>query len=556
MISTPAFRRVFFEIPPAVFLLTAAIAAWAAYNRQAAQAKFWPIAAGVILFYGLAWWGRRHIWLLIELLALFGVLLAVYFLLTYNWQAEPVKIGFVNRLGLRWMALRGTGLAGLPTIDTDVAAGILGILAPFACAVGYYWRKAGGNKRLPFLLLWAGILIIAAALFLAAERGPWLGILAASGGWLWWKISAWVGDRLNQPFRWLWGLGILLFAGVVLLALLLVPGSAAALEKVLPGPAESTSRIGLWLNSLHLVRDFPFTGGGLASFPGLFSQYILVVPYFYVISSHNLFVEVAAEQGIVAFVALMAIWVGSLIVLTSALFHEGTDDRTPVWGAALAGFVILAFAGTLENVLYSSSDAWLLFLLPGIAISGLPVRADRPVVVSLPRGQIAWMGGISLVVLLALAGNGRKILSMGYSDLGAVRMAQVELADFPANRWKDNGNAEALQPATSLLQRAVELNPDNLTAQDRLGLIALFKRDFPSAVDHLERASRLDPSHPGIRKTLGYSYAWDGKLDQSAAVLAGVPEAKSEMYAYSGWWAEQGRPDLAEYARQMLARLQ
>ncbi|HEX7975056.1 MAG TPA: O-antigen ligase family protein [Anaerolineales bacterium] len=556
MTNTSAFRRAFFDLPLAVFLLTAAIAAWAAYDRQAAWAKLWPIIGAVVLFYGLAWWGRPRLWQVAGLLALFGSLLAVYFLLTYNWQAEPVKIDFVNRIGLNWMAMRGGGLAGLPQIETDVAAGILGILAPFSFAVAMHWRQAGGKSKLPLLLLLAGLLTIMGALFLSAERGPWLGTAAAAGGWLWWKISAWASYRLKRSASILWGTGILFFVGAFLLLILLTPGSAAALEKILPGPAEAASRLNLWQNSLKLVGDFPFTGGGLASYPGLYSQYILVVPYFFDGSSHNMFVEVAIEQGIPGFLALLVIFFGSLVVLVFRLLRQPQDGSTPIWGAALAGFVVLAFAGMLENAFYSRLDVWLLFLLPGVAVSGIPGPASLPVALRRSRGQAVWAGGgIFLVILLALVGFGRHLLSAVYADLGAVQMAQVELADFPANRWKDSSDTGALIPAEALLQRSSELNPDNRDAQYHLGLIALLQRDFTSAVDHLERAYRIDPGHPGIRKTLGYSYAWDGKLDQSEAILKSVPEAKSEMYAYSEWWGGQGRPDLAEYARQMLERL-
>jgi len=82
-------------------------------------------------------------------------------------------------------------------------------------------------------------------------------------------------------------------------------------------------------------------------------------------------------------------------------------------------------------------------------------------------------------------------------------------------------------------------------------LIAMRKGDFLSAVTQLERAFVLDPAARGVRKELGYSYAWTGQIDQAVNILESIPEARSEMDVYSRWWSEQGRPELADYARRV-----
>ena len=60
-----------------------------------------------------------------------------------------------------------------------------------------------------------------------------------------------------------------------------------------------------------LAGDFPFTGGGLGAFSGLYSTYILVifVPLF--TYSHNFFLDVAVEQGWFGLAALVVMLVGS-----------------------------------------------------------------------------------------------------------------------------------------------------------------------------------------------------------------------------------------------------
>jgi tetratricopeptide (TPR) repeat protein len=141
------------------------------------------------------------------------------------------------------------------------------------------------------------------------------------------------------------------------------------------------------------------------------------------------------------------------------------------------------------------------------------------------------------------------LLSAWYADLGAVQMSQVELADFPSGRWDDGSQVTALSPAEDLFQQSLQLDPSNRTAHHRLGLIALLNRDFPTALAHLEKAHHLDPSHRGIRKSLGYTYVWAGQPDLAKQVLAQIPEAQQELDVYIWWWTNRSRPDLAAHAK-------
>jgi tetratricopeptide (TPR) repeat protein len=142
------------------------------------------------------------------------------------------------------------------------------------------------------------------------------------------------------------------------------------------------------------------------------------------------------------------------------------------------------------------------------------------------------------------------LLSAWYADLGAVQMSQVELAAFPSGKWDDGSQVAALSPAEDLFEQALQLDPNNRTAHHRLGLIATLRRDFPTALAHLEKAHQLDPSHRGIRKSLGYTYVWLGKFDLARQVLAQIPEAQQELDVYIWWWGTQSRPDLSAQAKE------
>jgi len=130
-------------------------------------------------------------------------------------------------------------------------------------------------------------------------------------------------------------------------------------------------------------------------------------------------------------------------------------------------------------------------------------------------------------------------------------MARAELAD-----WPERGQTPAdLGEARWWLERAAQVEPTQPVADHRLGLLALSAGDYAEAVTWLERAYQATPGDRGVRKNLGYAYAWLGEADQAAPLLAGLAEAPGELETYAWWWGTQGRPDLAGYATDVTTRL-
>ena len=74
-----------------------------------------------------------------------------------------------------------------------------------------------------------------------------------------------------------------------------------------PGFPSASSRSQLAVDALRLVGDFPFTGGGLNAFPGLYSEYLRVIPHYLFGYSHNLYLDVSIEQGLAGLAALLAV---------------------------------------------------------------------------------------------------------------------------------------------------------------------------------------------------------------------------------------------------------
>jgi tetratricopeptide (TPR) repeat protein len=389
--------------------------------------------------------------------------------------------------------------------------------------------------------------------------------------WLWWWLSG--NMHLKFPFSRIYTFLIGVGIALALVGLLAVrrPQLLMSITQV-PGPKDYLNRAEIYPQSWYLARDTPFTGGGLAAFPALYSTYIRVIPFNAFLNEdtgNNAYLNLLVEQG----------WLGLLIYIVLLLVALGTALRRygrvkneyrsfVVAGILGLGFVLLQ--GFAHATLVATRAIPALLIPAGLALSGIEknhapnmLRSGGswtivPQIRSLPRPwkiiPALFLATIFAASLFAIRNSPfairNSLLSTWYGDLGAVQMSQVELANFPSGAWDDGSQVAALTPAENLLQKALQLNPNNPTAHHRLGLIAVLRCDFPAALAHLERAHQLNPSHRGILKSLGYTYVWTGHLGLASQVLAQIPEAPEELGVYVWWWTTQSRPDLSARAKE------
>jgi O-antigen ligase len=538
------FKRTGFEGPLVIFLVTAVVGIWTAYDRQTAWAKFWLLVGAVLLFYALASQPPGNLWPLVVFFALVGSGVAVFFLLTHDWANHPAKISVLNQVGLWWQKFRPSLPFG--GIHPNDAASVMAMMFPFLVAIAKRaWEKKYTYSFWAFIGIGA---LMSTAFLLTTSRGAWIAFSIVMGVSFLWLFSARV-RLFHLSRRAIFTAALALLIVVSLLVLGAYPGGLVGLAATLPGPNNAVSRLDLAIGTLDLIADFPLTGGGLSTFPGLYSQYILMLPSFITSISHNFFLDIALEQGILGLLAFGIILAGTFYVLIS---HGGS--RSTLRWAVLAGLGVMVLHGLVDDVVYNIWGVPLLFILPGFTVAISHQKDNRRVIgLKAHWSDRSWKLGVvitsSLIFIALLFAFRAPLLSAWYADLGAVHTARVELADFPSGEWDDGSRMEALSPAVDLFQRALQLNPDNRTAHHRLGLIAMLRRDFSNAVTHLNRAHELDAGHRGIRKALGYSYVWAGQLEEAMAMLAEIPEAKQEMSVYAWWWGTQDRPDLSTHAK-------
>ncbi len=543
------FQRTCFDLPVLVFLLTALVGVWAAYDRTAAWSKFWILLSAVFLFYALAGQSRRDAWMVVGFLGVSSGLVGIYFLLSNNWQVIPADIGVLQRLALRWMRIRPN--LRLMGIHPNAAGGVLAVLIPYLLAFAVYgWRR----KRWELV----GITAVTApftffAFLMTSSRAAWLAVAVAAAVWFLWWFSRVTYQKTPLTREAMFGLMVLALFGTGLIVALLWAGGPVGLLSWLPGADNSTSRLELMQRTLQLWQDFPYTGGGLASFAGLYSTYIAVTPFFLFSYGHNFWLDVLLEQGPVGFLALLGVLVAAFWLLRPpARGREqaiAKEVRIFRW-ATFVSLIVMVLHGLMDDALYGTLGTPLLLLLPGMAVYLSGKRQNALLPGQLRSLKFAAVVGVAGIGLVAVFYNG--LLGHWYANLGAVRMARIELQDWPTNEW-DNGRYLAdLAPAMALFETALLYDPLNRTAHHRLGLVAMQEQSYEAASFHLEVAYGLAASHRGIVKCLGFSYAWQGKLTESAVLLSQIKEARQEMNNYTRWWRRNGRADLAAQAEKMV----
>ena len=532
----------------AIFLITAWIGYWASYDRTTAWSKIWFIVLGVLVFYALSAQPRQNRAGISNILFAMGVGVSIYYLLTHDFAEAPRKLGFVNALGLGIMSVRPQ--TGWTPIHPNYVAGIIALTVPFVLYTIWEGLQSRERFSVPLvLLIVAGLVVAGIALLMATSRGVFLAMASGAGAIFIIKLiytsRSWQGNGLK--------LFLALFIYLCVIVAVLYAGPARTAGGVTGSSYYGNgSRAELFSRSLYLVADYPFTGGGLGSFPGLYSHYLLDIPFNYLPNSHNLFLDVAIEQGIIGGVAFLLLYlVGLWIVLSSIVTERGI----PVFQLLIVFSLIAAMVhGMVDNYLYNGVGAVLSLFLVGLSVNSGQDAALSSSLVAKPV-HVVQVSAVAVFLLVGVLAFLPPIRSMWRANLGAVQLSKVELDEFPSANWDVNFSLSKLDAPEASLRSALELDPANRTANHRLGLIAMLRGDFQSAVGYLETALEQAPEHRGIIKSLGYCYTWLDNVEKARPLLEEIPEARSELEVYVWWWDTQGRPDLSAYASEMASEL-
>lgn len=547
----PPFQKTQLDGLVTIFLLTAIIGYWASYDQDTAWSKLWFIATGVLLYYALSAQPKENLVWVCTILFCIGVGVSLHYILAYDFVNAPRKLQIANTIG-RWI-VDVRPQFGWTSIHPNYVAGIVAITTPFILYPLIELRKNKSQSTFLFVIISIGAAISLFAIFMATSRGIWMAIFSALGLWLIWRFVNLRRINLQLGKETVFPSIVLIYLSVVVAVLYMGPANSVGTfsTEYFFGTG---SRAELFGRSLFILSDFPITGGGLGAFPGLYSQYILGIPYFNVPNSHNMFLDVMLEQGLLGGFSFLAIYLASVWFVSRALLKSNSRELQLFNWLVLLALTIAIVHGMVDDYLYNGSGAFLALSLAGM--SAVVRRENHSDAIPIKQWDLQTvilvsLIGICLTAFLFL----NKIYSIWYANLGAVQMAKVELVDFPNAGWAGPDIVPHLQSADASLLSSLKSDPKNLTANHRLGLILMLNRDFQSAATYLEVAHQKAPEHRGVTKSLGYCYVWLGNFDRAQLLLTDIPEAKDELDAYGGWWKNQGRSDLSKMAYTMIDKM-
>lgn len=538
------FKRTSLDWLIAIFFMTAWVGYWAAYDKTTAWNKIWLIMAAILFYYALVAQPREN-WRGVSILFFcVGVGISVHYFLTYDFIAAPRKLEFVNRIGIWLMEIRPQ--TGWSPIHPNYVAGLAAITAPFILYPVLGERDRMVRRTIPFYVFTLiGLGIVFFALVMTTSRGVVMAIASGAGVWLLWRIINLGGIRHRVRIDAFFPSFVLVYLCGIIAFLYIGPANSGSLFSGNYYYGDG-SRLELLSRSLYLLGDYPITGGGLSAFPGLYSQYLLNIPFFNVPNSHNMFLDAAIELGLLGGFSFTLMYLASIWIVSRSLTQENTNTTQVFNWILLFSLIVAVVHGMVEDYLFNGNGAFLSLFL--VALSVLVTRdenPDKPVISKIYR-QMAGVWFVVLVLLSVLFS--KNIMSAWYANLGSVLMSRVELDGFPNNGWAGPAIASKLDEAEIALRYSLQLAPNNRTANQRLGMISMLRQDFASASEFLESAYKIAPEHRGVVKSLGYCYVWLGNFEKAALFLSGIPEAQEELDVYIWWWNAQGRADLSDNA--------
>lgn len=286
------------------------------------------------------------------------------------------------------------------TLENGVYLGaFLGSVLPFAVALGLEGR---GRARWAYWTL-GGLLCVAIAL--GGSRSAVLGAFTAAA------IVAWPRPGVAKQFlsRLAAAAGVLAI-GMALFAQLPAGASFALRLAQWRQDPVGGPRLGVWRDSLALIRERPVLGFGPDSFGNEFRKRQSVelsraYPDFYNTSPHNILIDVAVAQGI-AGVAILC----GLLYLVYAPAPPGPDSAVRWTQASVTSLLICLMFNptTIPNVV-------MLYFLLATAVA-LRVKTVEAPAVAAP--SLARFAGGTAALVLAAAAAAYVVQDLAYTDLG------------------------------------------------------------------------------------------------------------------------------------------
>lgn len=531
-----------------LFVASAIVGRWVAYDPSLS----WSVLLAILISLSIFWIIAGSLlspWSISRGLVIIAGLFAFYFIFQYrHFDFHYAEIGLVPSIG-RLTSSFSPNMVIFTPHPNDVASFLEGVLLVSLVVIG----RGSGRVRWVWIIL---TLAIAYALFISESRGAWLGIIIAMVIWILLIFHEYALKLIVIGLGFAGGL----IGGIFIVTRLMAPGEVIPL--LTPTLYTASSRLTLYQNSLQLMKDYPFTGIGLGdTFGMVYSRYQLYIPVPFLSYAHNLFLSVSLGQGLLGLITLIGILI---LFYTFVIRVERTgidsEPRLMLFRAAWLGVTASLIHGFTDSAQFSDA-VWTMPVV--FALAGIAVSAGRPAMSSAKRADLpVWLryfmwatGGIIVGFVLMIGGSfWRPLVGVWYANWGSVDQTRADLSPSLNESAKELLTTQAVEK----FEQALKIDPDQPTAHRRLGLIALEKQDYKTAIFHLERAYARDPKNQATLKPLGYAYLWTGQLDAAESMFRQMTfnlNFTGEMEYWHWKWREEREDELSAYAGEMARRL-
>jgi len=397
---------------------------------------------------------------------------------------------------------RGGGPPMGPYVNKNHFAGLMEMMLPLAVTTAIHaWPDGRRTRGLrDFLLTLLGrprghesliaalaAVLTGAALFVSLSRG---GILSALASLL---VVGLLLARRRSTRRAGRRLGV--FVVLILLAVGWI-GWSPVVERFerLRNIETERFRYQVWRDTLGIVRDAPLTGAGGGSFESVYSAYKTVPSELLWDHAHNDYLEVAAETGLVGVLLWLWFFAAWFRHVLGRIRRRRSRYHRLVSIGALGGVVALLLHGLVDFNLRVGANAFLFFVLAGLAVAAGSVRT--------PPGRGSRLPEIRMPI-------GRRprfvrpaaLLTAGVLLLLFLRPALAELYYSAALDLARNRNPATVEERRRALRRAVRLDPTDFRYP--YALAAEFGEGSDEAGRWIRRALRLNPAHYGPGRRAG-----------------------------------------------------
>ena len=228
---------------------------------------------------------------------------------------------------------------------------LAGYLAEVVCfLLGFVLSEEEGKRR---SLLLVGILLTVGCLAMTYARGACMSLIAVVAGY---------GLLKNRKVFF----GCIAFGVIVLL---LSPSLSERLLSVFVRlDTSSEMRLALWESTIAMIEDHPFLGIGWGAYFMVYHSYDFYInnPSVLIVHAHNVYLNYAAEIGVIGAAAYFTFFFGSLYCALKATALKQNVFRAGFrLGAGLA-IASVALGGMTDDVLFNIPTSMLFWLVCGM----------------------------------------------------------------------------------------------------------------------------------------------------------------------------------------------